>query len=163
MERESRTQALAPPDSHSWLAVKDGDPRARWLFGRHYSARRSRPTGTAKFVGPGEYICLITPDCGSMFVWRLFREVGQEQPRGVNCAVFRRENGSWLASDMILAAETHARARWPGENRLYTYVNPERVRSPNPGYCFKMAGWKQSRITPGGLLELEKENGPGAR
>jgi hypothetical protein len=30
--------------------------------------------------------------------------------------------------------------RWPGE-RLYTYVNPRKVKSENPGYCFKVAGW----------------------
>ena len=147
---------LVPADSHIWMQIQDGDLRARGLFQRHYSARRSRSPDTAKFVGPGEYICLMTPDCGSMFVWRLFREVGQQQPRGINCAVFRREKGDWRASDMILAAEDLALDRWPEADRLYTYVNPKKVRSPNPGYCFQKAGWKRCRVTPGGLVELEK-------
>ena len=30
--------------------------------------------------------------------------------------------------------------RWPGE-RLFTYVDPNKVRSFNPGYCFLRAGW----------------------
>ena len=149
---------LAPRGAHVWLPVRDADPRARRLFGRHYSARRGRPKG-GKFVGPGEYCCLLTPDCRSLFVWRLFCEVGHDRPRGVCCSVFRREGGDWRASGMILAAEEIARARWPGWERLYTYVDPRRVRSPNPGYCFKQAGWRQCRITPRGLVELEKMPG----
>ena len=36
--------------------------------------------------------------------------------------------------------------RWPGA-RFYTYVNPRRVRSVNPGFCFKAAGWRLCGIT----------------
>ena len=147
---------MFPHDAHVWLQIKDGDGRARALFQRHYSARKSRGHDTIKFVGPGEYMCLITPDCQSLFVWRLFIEVGQTEPRGLNCSVFRREGGNWRASHMILAAETLAWERWPGE-RLYTYVSPKSVLSPNPGYCFKCAGWTVCRTTPKGLVELEKK------
>ena len=35
-------------------------------------------------------------------------------------------------------------------------MNPRRVRSPNPGYCFKAAGWKQTGVTARGLIVLEK-------
>ncbi len=37
-------------------------------------------------------------------------------------------------------------AEW-GPQRLYTYVNPRRVRSSNPGYCFKQAGWRLCGVT----------------
>lgn len=106
-------------------------------------------------MGPGERIVLLTPDARSLFVWRWFVEQEQTEPRGVNCSIFRREGGRWQASAMILAAELFAWDRWPGE-RLYTYVAPWKVRSANPGYCFKVAGWKVCRTTPRGLLELEK-------
>ena len=39
---------------------------------------------------------------------------------------------------MILDAEPYAWDRWLGQ-RLYTYVAPRMVRSPNPGYCFQLA------------------------
>jgi hypothetical protein len=36
--------------------------------------------------------------------------------------------------------------RWPAE-RFYTYVNPRRVRSSNPGFCFIKAGWRRCGVT----------------
>jgi hypothetical protein len=63
----------------------------------------------------------------------------------VTCAIFRNE-GAGRSSDLILEAMRAAWVRWPGE-RLYTYVNPRRVRSANPGYCFKAAGWQLCGIT----------------
>ena len=149
--------ALYQTNAPVWIEVTDGDPRAAALYRRHYSGRlfgRKR-SQSLRFAGPGEKMVLMTPDCQSLFVWRLFIESQQTEPRGVNCAVFRREQGSWLASDMILAAEELARERWPGQ-RLYTYVAPWEVKSANPGYCFLMAGWKRARTTGRRLIELEK-------
>jgi hypothetical protein len=39
-------------------------------------------------------------------------------------------------------------------------VNPEKIRSVNPGCCFKKAGWKQCGITKGGILIFEKQMEP---
>jgi hypothetical protein len=73
----------------------------------------------------------------------------------VNCAIFRNE-GQRLSSDLILAAEEMAWRRWPGE-RLFTYVWDAKVKSVNPGYCFKMAGWTScGRNKDGRLTILEK-------
>ena len=149
-------KALYQPEDEIWIAIKDGDPRAYSLYRRHYShslyGRNRRET--MMIAGPGEKTVLITPDCMSLFIWRKFIEHGQTEPRGINCAVFRREGGQWVASDMIIQAQERAWDRWPGE-RLYTYIAPWAIKSSNPGYCFKKAGWRQSRITPRGLLELE--------
>lgn len=38
----------------------------------------------------------------------------------------------------------------------YTYVNPEKVRSSNPGFCFLVAGWQRCGRTRSGLLILER-------
>ena len=131
-----------------WIPVRDGDPRAYGIFRRHYtfSARRRSRSADTRFAGPGAKIVLMTADCRNLFVWRRFIEQGQSEPRGIYCSVFRREGGPWLASDMIVEAEGWAWRRWPNQ-RLYTHVNPRRVRSANPGYCFKRAGWTVCRHT----------------
>ncbi len=137
-----------------WLSIRDADPRARALYRRHYSRRVYRDgRDPAKFIGPGEYMALLTLTCDALFVWRKFLDdSGQE---GLNCAVFRNE-GPMLSSALILDAETLALSRWPEECRFYTYVNPCEIRSTNPGYCFLMAGWRRCGMTKGGLLVLEK-------
>ncbi|HNS04180.1 MAG TPA: hypothetical protein PKM78_17550 [Anaerolineae bacterium] len=121
-----------------WYEIKDGDARGRAMLNRHYSANHYRDGRIVRlFVGPGEKQVLMTADSRALFVWRKFIDKSGQQ--GVNCAVFRNE-GDYLSSDLILAAEELAHLRWPGE-RLYTYVNARKIKSANPGYCFKMAGW----------------------
>lgn len=131
-------------DSAVWVEVRDGDPDVRAVFDRHYSRTRyadgRRP---ALFVGPGEKMVLRTPEGDAVFVWRKF--ISGDGQQGVNCAVFRNE-GTMRSSDLIRAAVELARARWPGA-RLYTYVNPRRIKSSNPGYCFKAAGWRKCGVT----------------
>ena len=79
----------------------------------------------------------------AIFGWRKFlSDAGEE---GVNCAFFRNES-SILSSELILAAEQWAKARW-GNTRLYTYVNGRKIKSSNPGYCFQMAGWRKCGLT----------------
>ena len=137
-----------------WFEIKDGDARGRAMLNRHYSANRYADGRLVRlFVGPGEKMVLMTADSRALFVWRKFIDKSGQQ--GVNCAVFRNE-GDYLSSDLILAAEELAHLRWPGE-RLYTYVNPRKIKSPNPGYCFKMAGWRTcGRSKTRRLVILEK-------
>ena len=142
-----------------WLPITDGDPRGYALFSRHYTAtnhpRRRDPSNPSRFqfVGPGEKMVLLLADCRALFVWRRF--IDDSGQRGVNCAVFRNESAE-LSSHLILEAEQLAWQRWPGE-RLYTYVDSRKVRSSNPGYCFKAAGWQACGFTKvRGLLILEK-------
>lgn len=155
----SDTKAIHDWHDPVWIPVKDGDLRCWNLYRRHYSAPRRLSDHDRRIAGPGEKMMLITPDAAALWVWRKFVETGATRPRGVNCAVFRLENSErWLASDLIRAAVKLAVIRWPGE-RLYTYVNPKRIRSAHPGYCFKMAGWRVARATKRGLVELELETG----
>jgi len=86
---------------------------------------------------------LVTPDCDALFVWRKF--ISGDGQTGVNCAVFRNE-GPIKSSVLIWEACRLAWQRWPGE-RLYTYVNPRKIRSTNPGCCFLKAGWRKCGIT----------------
>lgn len=146
----------------SWVQVKDGDREAFALFERHYTfyryadGRRDDPKYRQRFlfVGPGEKLVLLTPDGTALFAWRKFLQPSPAG-EGVCCCVFRNE-GSQLSSDLILAAEVHAWERWPGE-RLFTHVNPRKVQSSNPGFCFLKAGWCKSGVTKRRqLLTLEK-------
>jgi hypothetical protein len=120
-----------------WIRVKDGHPVGLALYHRHYSYRPyadgRQPT---LFAGPGEKEVLLTACGRALFVWRKF--ISGDRQDGVNCAVFRNE-GAGRSSDLIRHAMDIAWQRWPGE-RFYTYVNPRKVKSDNPGYCFKVAG-----------------------
>lgn len=140
-----------------WCECRDGDEAARALFQKHYSYKPHRDGRKPKlFVGPGEKMVLITECAQALFVWRKFKSDNNQQ--GVNCAVFRNETGI-LSSLLILDAETVAHRRWPGQ-RFYTYVNPRRIRSSNPGACFKKAGWRQCGTTKWNrLVILEKDVG----
>ena len=143
-----------------WWATKDGDVGCLSLYEQHYSAYRYRDGRTRKlFVGPGDKFVLRT-ECGrAFFVWRKFRDdcidqrTGDRQA-GVNCAAFRNE-GTYLSSDLIREADAIADVCWT-DSRHYTYVNPKRVRSSNPGFCFLKAGWRRCGMTKSGLLVLER-------
>jgi len=128
-----------------WIEVRDGDHTAAALFDRHYSRNRNA-VGDPRVAGPGEKMVLLTPCARALFVWRKFiTKDPSAGPEDVNCAIFRNE-GAGLSSELIRAAMPLAWAKW-GWQRCYTYVNPRRVRSSNPGYCFLMAGWRRCGIT----------------
>jgi hypothetical protein len=150
------SQLRLPLQACFWVEVRDGDKDAFKLYLRHYSARhyRGRQRKHSLFVGPGEKQVLMAPDCTALFVWRKFRSKDHQQ--GINCAVFRNESDQ-LSSELIIEAEAWAIARW-GAQRAYTYINPRKVKSPHPGYCFKCAGWKSAgRTKKLKLVILEKE------
>ena len=141
-----------------WIGVHDGDLRALALFKRHYSYRRrasGQPRGSPTFVGQGQKMILLTQECHALFVWQFSTVDRLDQQQGVRCSVFRNE-GPLRSSDLILEAEELAWQRWPGQ-RLFTYVWPAKIKSPNPGYCFKCANWRQcGRNQDGRLIILEK-------
>ena len=137
-----------------WYLTKDGDASCLPLYERHYSCRRYRDGRKRMlFVGPGEKVVLRTGDADALFVWRKFIDASGQQ--GVNCAVFRNE-GPHLSSVLIRQADAIADHVWPSE-RHYTYVDPQAVRSSNPGFCFVAAGWRRCGQTKwNGLIVLER-------
>jgi hypothetical protein len=133
------TQPFLPLTSATWIEVKDGNLSGRSLYHRHYSHRVYRDgRDPALFVGPGQKLVLLSPDALAVFVWRRF--IDKSGQTGINCAIFRNESPR-KSSVLIQAADELAWERWPDEPRHYTYVNPIRVRSTNPGFCFLVAGW----------------------
>lgn len=136
-----------------WWVTKDGDLDCLELYERHYSAYRYADGRQRRlFVGPGEKLVLRTERADAMFVWRRF--IDDSGQAGINCAVFRNE-GRLRSSDLIRQADSIADCIWPGR-RHYTYVDPQKVASANPGFCFLAAGWRRCGRTKGGLLIMER-------
>ena len=149
------------------LAIVDGTGRFQGR-GPHYSRR---PPGSKTFTGVGQEVVLITesldavwacvrqktparrgtgksrgrtgePDQGSRYIWRnmLFRNLGCER-----------------SSDLITAAVDQTYKHWINrygslpKERLRTEIGIKQIKSSNPGYCYKCAGWTVDRVVRGKL------------
>lgn len=123
------------------------------LADEHYSRQK---VGTNQFMPPGRTIVIRDPEGTVVFGW-LSQQFRDDAECGYNCSIFRNVSAR-LSSDVILECEQIVFEAW-GENRLFTYVDPAHIRSINPGYCFKMAGWKFVRTTADGKHLLAKEVG----
>lgn len=100
-------------------------------------------------------MALMTADARALWVWQYMPvEYRKDGLSGVYCAIFRNE-GPCRSSELIREAEGLAWARWPGE-RLFTFVDPRKVASAVPGWCFLRARWKRTGSTQRGLLVFEK-------
>lgn len=121
-----------------WVRVDKFDRSSAALADRHYSRRK---VGSPQFMPPGQTIVLALNHAVFGW-WRPHPASGIKQMNnldGWTCTIFRNES-DMRSSDLILAAE---RALTDcGPDGLLTYVWDARVRSVNPGYCFKQAGWR---------------------
>ena len=132
------------------IPIRDGDPRLIGLYRRHYSRRNLSPR-IRLAIGPGRKLALMTPEQDAAFAFRKFQSDGVER---TECTMFRNE-GRRLLSDLIDEATDRAR-RYLEADTIYTFIDPSKVQSPNPGYCFKVAGYVATgRVTSRGLIELE--------
>ena len=112
------------------------------LADRHYSRRK---VGSPQFMPPGQTLVLVTEDRRAVFGWwRPHPASGLPSMNGRDgwtCTIFRNE-GAGLSSELILAAEPILLERHDcGPDGLMSYVWDRKVRSVNPGYCFRMAGY----------------------
>ena len=125
----------------TWERVTKFDKRTAAIADRHYSRRK---IGSPQFMPPGQTIILFEP-LGAVFGWwRPHPRSGLKQMNnldGWTCTIFRNET-EMQSSGMILEAEKFLLNETCGPSGLITYVWDSRISSKNPGYCFKMAGWK---------------------
>jgi len=139
-----------------WQRVTKFDPRGCLLADRHYSRRT---IGSNQFMPPGQTVVLVTSAADAVFGWwRPDPSAGIESMNGLDgwtCTIFRNESAD-LSSALILAAEEHLRrlGMGCGPDGLITYVWDARVRSTNPGACFKAAGWKRTGRSADGRKTL---------
>jgi hypothetical protein len=135
-----------------WREIKRTDYTALRFFQRHYSCKNIWPTSLCP---PGESFCLALPDYSALWcmVKCIPEYVMHAWPDRISCTVFRNESVH-RSSDLIYAALALTQFRY-GNHGLVTFVDDKKVRSKNPGYCFKMAGWKQEKArTKSGLVVL---------
>ncbi len=127
-----------------WIRTKKFDAAAAQLADRHYSRRK---IGSPQFMPPGQTIVLITPNKDA--VWGWWRPDPASGIKSMNkrdgwtCTIFRNESRV-LSSELVLAAEQVllSSGYTIGPDGMLTYVWDKKVRSTNPGCCFKIAGWK---------------------
>jgi hypothetical protein len=120
-----------------WSRVPKFHREACLLADRHYSRRKP---GTNQFMPPGETIVLHIS--GAVFGWWRPKP-GIRAMNGLDgwtCTIFRNETRI-LSSLLILAAEQFIKECGP--DGLITYVHDGKVRSVNPGACFKAAGYRR--------------------
>jgi hypothetical protein len=129
--------------AYPWIQIGKFDRRAATLADRHYSRRKP---GSPQYMPPGQTLILATEARDAIFGWwRPDPASGLESMNGLDgwtCTIFRNESTN-LSSDLIIAAEKAIVIAFDiGPDGLLTYVWDSRIRSVNPGFCFKMAGWK---------------------
>jgi hypothetical protein len=131
------------PALRFWKRTTKFDPTTAALADRHYSRRT---VGSPQFMPPGQTIVLSAP--AAVFGWwRPHPNSGLVALNGLDgwtCTIFRNESAV-RSSDMILDAERAlaAFADGCGPDGMLTYVWDLKIRSANPGYCFKRAGWSR--------------------
>lgn len=140
--------------------------------GPHYSRRTP---GSRTFTGVGQEVVLVHSSGAA--VWAVVRQ-RTPAPRGTGASRGRegradlRTGYVWRnmlfrrmpecpdsASELIRQATRVTYALWAARygrlplERLRTEIDPSRIRSTNPGYSYKLAGW-HSPQTRGGKLHL---------
>lgn len=125
------------------------------LADRHYS-RRKGSIGKRQFCYSGRKLVLRNAEGTVLWVW-MFPDPAKRNDGqvGYNCAIFRNES-SRRSSEIILEAERWAVEKW-GPGRAYTFIDAKKIRSTNPGCCYKKAGWRFAGKTKSGKHILEKE------
>jgi len=161
----------------TWLLSSSSDRRALDIVdgagpfndkGPHYSRRTP---GSKTFTGVGREVVLVT-ECGRA-VWACVQQrtpsargTGSSRgrsgktdaaPRYIWRNMLFRNLGAGLSSELIESATARTYEEWLRrygsipEERLRTEIEIGAVRSRNPGYCYKVAGWEFDRVVRGKL------------
>jgi len=140
-----------------WVESHRCDPRAVAIADRHYNRQK---IGTPQFVPPGRCFVLLTAAADALWVssWPFAQYVRHAWPGAWICTCFRREDGSYRASELIRAALAATRHKWgtPPPLGMVTFVNPGKIRRKrDPGRCFVRAGFRLVGTTGSGLLAFQ--------
>lgn len=136
-----------------WQQIDHTDPRALEMADRHYS--RQAP-GTPEFTPSGHKIVLMhfAKDGTPAALWASHRPAPGKAVRADGrdvwaCTMFRVEQRTVLASDLITEAVAITRGLWEPLplGGYYTTINPRKVAPIKRrgqdvwGYCYIKAGW----------------------
>ncbi len=146
-------------DQTKWHLSHRADPRALPLANRHYTRQK---IDSPQFVPPGRCIVLLTRQSDALWVtsYPLAAYVKHAWAGAWICSLFRNESpalASQLIVDAVAITRWHAERAWDGIPPLgmVTFVDPTRIRSDHPGYCYKRAGFVRVGTTRGGLIALQ--------
>jgi hypothetical protein len=139
----------------NWILTQKFDREAALLADRHYSRRK---VGSPQFMPPGETVVLTTICYDALFGWwRPHPLSGLKSMNGLDgwtCTIFRNESVI-LSSLLILEAEEFILSKKDvGPDGFITYVWDKRIKSCNPGFCFKKAGWRATGRSADGKKTL---------
>ncbi len=131
-----------------WHLSHQYDRRAVPLADRHYSRVR---TGTSHFAPPGRMLVLLTEKADALWVssWPYPEMLRRAWcPTAWMCSLFRNES-AMLSSELILEAVAATQWHWgnPPIDGMVTIIDQRKVRSANPGFCYKKAGFKHVGYT----------------
>ena len=152
MAPSARVFAMLLPFTAGLIVTSPFDPEMAALADRHYSRQT---VGARQFCNSGRKLILRNAEATVLFVWMFpYPEYRMDKQTGYNCTLFRNES-SRRSSEIILEAERFAVEKW-GPGRAYTYVDPSKIHSSNPGWCFQAADWKVCGTSTKGKRLLEK-------
>jgi hypothetical protein len=139
-----------------WKLSDRFDPASAVIADRHYNRQK---IGSPQFVPPGRCLVLRAPGPALWVTSWPYAEFTKHAWAGawINSA-FRREGGPLLASELIRAAISATRWRWPDTPVLgmVTFVDAKKVRHKrDPGRCYLKAGFRRVGATKGGLLAYQ--------
>jgi hypothetical protein len=145
-------EALTIPgvEAGIWQVRNRFDSAAASIADRHYSREK---VGSPQVGGPGFVLVMVTPCERACWISKRHslqatgsRSLHDGFGSAFRCALFRNE-GAGLSSDLIVEAMTITETLWgvPPLEGWVTYVRRDKVRSRNPGFCFKKAGWHLDR------------------
>jgi len=145
--------------SKRWIWSNRADPECAALADRHYNRQK---VGSKQFVPPGR--CIVLKSVCRKAVWVTSYPYAQYVKHAwagawVN-SLFRNE-GAGLSSELILeaiaATRTLTHQTWgdPPPLGIITFVDPAKVRSSNPGYCYQRAGFRHVGYAKDGKLAYQ--------
>jgi hypothetical protein len=147
-----------------WRVVTKFDAPACAIADRHYSRRKP---GSGQFMPPGQTLVLLSACGRAVFGW--WRPHPRSKIKAMNgldgwtCTIFRNE-GAGLSSELIREAEEELLDRYDvGPDGFITYVWDSKVRSANPGACFKRAGYRRRGRSADGRKTLLTKAAPPSR
>lgn len=140
----------------NWHLSHQADKQACLLADRHYSRKT---IGSGQFMPPGRMIVLLTEHADAVWgsSWPYPEMLLREWARTAwMCSIFRNESAR-LSSELILEAVAITRWYWgePPVDGMVTIIDQRKTKSSNPGYCYKMAGFKQVGYTQKGLVIVQ--------
>ena len=125
-----------------WCLSHQYDPRAVKLADRHYSRKT---IGSKQFMPPGRMLVLLSIDAKAVWAcsWPYEHLLRRAWAPTAWLNVLFRNEGSYLSSELILEAVAATRWRWgePPPDGMVTIIDQRKVKSANPGYCYKKAGF----------------------